>query len=42
MLGLKPVSSRVVFLVMMALGMLVQLTMTRKHAKAEPEEEEEE
>ena len=41
MLGLKPVSSIVVFLVMLALGMLVQLTMTRKRKEVEAEEEEE-
>ena len=41
LLGLKPVSSVVVLLVMLALGMLVQLTMTRKHKQVEPDEEEE-
>ena len=41
LLGLKPVSSIVVFLVMLALGMLVQLTMTRKRKEVEAEEEEE-
>ena len=41
-LGLKPVSSVIVFLVMLALGMLVQLTMTRKRKEAEEEEKEEE
>ena len=40
LLGLKPVSSIVVFLVMLALGMLVQLTMTRKRAEVEVDEEE--
>lgn len=40
-LGLKPVSSAVIFLVMLALGMLVQLTMTRKRAEPELAEEEE-
>ena len=38
-LGLKPVSTAVIFLVMMALGMLVQLTMTRKRAEPETQEE---
>ncbi|NIA08039.1 MAG: hypothetical protein GWP14_10490 [Actinobacteria bacterium] len=38
-LGLKPISSVVVFLVMLALGMLVQLTMTRKRPEPETEEE---
>ena len=37
--GLKPVSSAIFFLVMLALGMLVQLTMTRKRVEAETEEE---
>ena len=41
-LRLKPVSSVVIFLVMLALGMLVQLAMTRKRAEVELEEEKEE
>lgn len=40
--GLKPVSSIVVFMVMLGLGMLVQLTMTRKRKETEAEEEDEE
>jgi len=39
-LRLKPVSSVVIFLVMLSLGILVQLTMARKRAEVEPEEEE--
>lgn len=42
LLGLKPLSSMVIFAVMFALGMLVQLTMTRKRGEAEAEEEEDE
>ena len=41
LLGLNPMSSMVIFVVMLGLGMLVQLTMTRKRAEAEEEEEEE-
>ncbi|MCK4851025.1 MAG: hypothetical protein KAT11_06730 [Phycisphaerae bacterium] len=41
LLGLKPISSMVIFVVMLGLGMLVQLTMTRKRGEAEEEEEEE-
>ena len=41
LLGLKPISSMVIFAVMFALGMLVQLTMTRKRGEAEAEEEDE-
>ena len=40
-LGLKPISTAVIFLVMLALGMLVQLTMTRKRSEPKTEEEEE-
>ena len=42
LLGLKPLSFTVVFLVMIGLGLLVQLTMTRKREHLEPQEQEEE
>lgn len=41
LLGLKPVSLLVVILVILGLGMLVQITMTRKRAEVQPEEDEE-
>ena len=41
-LGLKPISVMVIFLVMLALGMLVQLTMTRKRGEVAEDEEDEE
>ena len=42
LLGLKPATSMVIFLVMLGLGMLAQLTMTRKQDEPEPEQKEEE